>query len=70
MVDPGKQLNPVDVLHMGIQREKDAYAFFTEMAAKVEDPATREMLQSLAKEELGHQRRLEAWLHDNFQREM
>jgi len=68
--EPGKTISPIDVLHMGIQREKDAYAFFTEMAAKIEDPATRVMLMSLAQEELGHQRKLEAWLHDNFEREM
>jgi rubrerythrin len=65
-----RELTPVEVLHLGIQREKDAHAFYAEMAERIQDPATREMLTALAQEELGHQRKLENWLHDNFQREM
>jgi rubrerythrin len=70
MADTEKQFNPVDVLHLAIQREKEAQAFYTEMAERFSDPAAREMLISMAKEEKKHQQQLEAWLEEHFQRDM
>jgi rubrerythrin len=70
MPESNKEVSPVDVLHMGIQREKDAHAFYAEMAQRIADPGTKAMLEGLAQEELGHRRKLENWLHDNFQRGM
>ena len=50
MTDMDKDFSPVDVLHLAIQREKDAHAFYVEMAAHFADPGAKAMLTSMAEE--------------------
>jgi len=70
MAEMGKDFSPVDVLHLAIQREKDAHTFYVEMAARfAADPGAKAMFATMAEEELKHQRKLEAWLEEHFQRE-
>ncbi len=52
---PGVELNdPKDVLEYAISREDEANAIYTAMAKESSDPATKMMLEQLAREELNH----------------
>ncbi|MFH1086539.1 MAG: ferritin family protein [Chloroflexota bacterium] len=55
--------NPLrDVLQSALQREIDAYNLYHNAAAMVESPHSREILDDLATQELGHRNRLQALL--------
>ena len=52
----------VEIIRTAIYREIEANAMYTAAAQRVQDASVVEMLQDLALQELGHQRRLEALL--------
>lgn len=49
----------LEVLEYAVQREQEAYNFFMTLATRVKDPGMRNMLESLAVEELEHRAKLE-----------
>jgi rubrerythrin len=49
-----------EVLDFAIEREVEANKFYKELAARMENPAMRDVFEDFAKEELGHKARLEA----------
>jgi rubrerythrin len=51
--------HPSDILRLALEKENDAFKFYSEMAAQSTDPAIRSTLQELAGEEKGHIRKLE-----------
>lgn len=52
--------NPlVDILRTAIQREVDAYILYSATAENAQEPTAKDLLQDLATQELGHQKRLE-----------
>jgi rubrerythrin len=48
------------ILDYAIEREKDAYDFYMDLAGRASRPEMRETFASFAKEELGHKKKLEA----------
>ncbi|MEW6758070.1 MAG: ferritin family protein [Acidobacteriota bacterium] len=63
-IDPN--LLPVDILRMALEREKEAYAFYTEAAGLVKIPATRDALLEMAEEEKHHIQKIEEVLDRYF----
>jgi rubrerythrin len=54
-----KQWQSVDeVLDFAIAREEEAAQFYTDLAAKMDKPATKDIFQRFAREEEGHKRKL------------
>lgn len=49
-----KDMPLLDALHQGIQTELQGLAFYRKAAAQTRDPRGKEVLESLAKEEVGH----------------
>jgi rubrerythrin len=47
-----------DVLDFAIEREQEAVRFYTDLAAKMDKPATKEIFQGFAREEAGHKAKL------------
>jgi len=62
---PAKNLTPMEVLQMALQRERAAQKFYREQAAAAEPPI-RELLQGLAEEEARHVAQLEDALERYF----
>lgn len=62
-IDPNTE--PVEILKMALQKEKEAFAFYTEAAAVARHPAAKATLQAMAEEEERHIRHLEEEL-DRF----
>ncbi len=50
---------PIEILRMALEREKEAYAFYTEAAKAANHPATRATLLEMAEEEKRHIQQLE-----------
>jgi rubrerythrin len=61
---------PQEAVRIAIEREKAAYDFYTKAAKIAKYPGTKQMFESLAKEELKHQRILEAELNKDYFQEM
>ncbi len=61
---------PQEAIRLAIQREKAAYEFYTKAAKIAKYPGTREMFESLAKEELNHRQILEEELNKDYFQEM
>ena len=61
---------PEEAIRVAIQREKAAYEFYSKAAKIAKYPGTKEMFETLAKEELGHRRRLEEELNKDYFKEM
>ena len=61
---------PEEAIRMALQREKAAYEFYTKAAKIAKYPGTREMFESLAREELNHTRVLEDELNKDYFKEM
>ncbi|MCP4547710.1 MAG: ferritin family protein [bacterium] len=58
-VDPTEDLNYRKVLILAMKREKAAFALYTRLAGKADDPKLRKLLQALAQEEAKHKLRFE-----------
>jgi rubrerythrin len=52
--------NPIDVLRMALEREKDAVQYYKEYATTATEPTIREMFEFLVAEEVNHVKLLEA----------
>jgi rubrerythrin len=52
--------NPIDVLRMALEREKDAVQYYKEYATTATEPVIREMFEFLVAEEVKHVKLLEA----------
>ncbi len=61
---------PQEAIRIAIEREKAAYEFYSKAAKISKYPGTKEMFESLAKEELRHRRILEEELNKDYYREM
>jgi len=61
---------PEEAIRIAIEREKAAHEFYSKAAKIAKYPGTREMFESLAKEELKHRRMLEEELNKDYYREM
>ncbi len=61
---------PEEAIRIAIEREKAAYDFYSRAAKVAKYPGTREMFDSLAKEELRHRRILEEELNKDYYQEM
>ena len=61
---------PEEAIRLAMQREKAAFEFYTKAAKIAKYPGTREMFESLAKEELKHARLLEEELNKDYYKEM
>ncbi len=49
-----------DIINFAIRNEEDAYKFYTDLAAKMKQPAMKEVFEDFAREELGHKAKLQA----------
>lgn len=49
-----------EILDFAIEKEIEAHQFYTELAAKMENPAMRKVFEDFAAEEMGHKAKLEA----------
>jgi rubrerythrin len=49
-----------ELLDFAIDREQESHDFYVDLAGKAERPETKDLLTQLAKEELGHKKKLEA----------
>lgn len=47
-----------EVLDFAIEREQEAVRFYTDLAAKMDKPGTKEIFQQFAREEAGHRKKL------------
>lgn len=56
---------PIEILRMALEREKEAYAFYSEAAQAAKHPATKATLLEMAQEEKRHIHQLEEEL-DRF----
>lgn len=68
MID--ESTTPEEAIRMALQRERAAYEFYTKAAKIAKYPGTREMFESLAREELNHTRVLEDELNKDYFKEM
>jgi rubrerythrin len=68
MID--ESTTPEEAIRIAIQREKAAHEFYSKAAKIARYPGTREMFESLAKEEQKHMRILEEELNKDYFKEM
>ena len=68
MID--ENTTPQEAIRAAIEREKAAFEFYSRAAKIAKYPGTRQMFESLAKEEMHHQRILEEELNKDYYREM
>jgi rubrerythrin len=61
---------PQEAIRVAIEREKAAHEFYSKAAKIAKYPGTKEMFESLAKEELRHRRMLEEELNKDYYKEM
>jgi len=61
---------PEEAIRIAIQREKAAYEFYSKAVKIAKYPGTKQMFESLAKEELKHCRILEEELNKDYFKEM
>ena len=61
---------PQEAVRIAIEREKAAHEFYSKAAKIAKYPGTKEMFESLAREELRHRRMLEEELNKDYYREM
>lgn len=55
-----KATDPIGILNLAIEREEGGHKFYKEAAQKIENSKGKRMFEWLAREELGHLKRLEA----------
>ncbi len=63
-IDPNIQ--PIDVLRMALEKEKQAYAFYSEAAETVTNAVTKSTLLEMAEEEKAHIKKIEGVLDRYF----
>jgi rubrerythrin len=68
MID--ESTTPEEAIRMAMQREKAAHEFYAKAAKIAKYPGTKQMFESLAKEELKHSRILEEELNKDYFKEM
>ncbi len=68
MID--ESTTPQEAIKIAIEREKAASEFYTKAAKIAKYPGTKEMFESLAKEEMQHRRILEEELNKDYFKEM
>jgi len=68
MID--QSTTPEEAIRIAIQREKAAHEFYSQAAKIAKYPGTKEMFESLAKEEQKHMRILEEELNKDYFKEM
>lgn len=61
---------PEEAIRIAIEREKAAHEFYSKAAKIAKYPGTKEMFESLAKEEFRHRRMLEEELNKDYYKEM
>jgi len=61
---------PQEAIRIAMEREKAAHEFYSKAAKIAKYPGTKEMFESLAKEELRHRRMLEEELNKDYYKEM
>ena len=61
---------PEEAIRIAIEREKAAHEFYSKAAKIAKYPGTKQMFESLAKEELRHRRMLEEELNKDYYKEM
>lgn len=47
-----------EILDFAIEKEEEAYRFYTDWAGRLEDPAMKEVFEEFARQELGHKEKL------------
>lgn len=65
-----KASNPIDVIRMALEREKQAVRDYTEFARTAREPSIREMFEFLAGEEKKHVKLLEEEIEREVNQEM
>jgi len=65
-----KTSNPIDVMRMALEREKNAVRDYSEFARTAKDPSIREMFEYLAGEERKHVKLLEDEIDREVNQEM
>ena len=68
MID--ESTTPEEAIRVAIQREKAAHEFYSKAAKIAKYPGTKQMFESLAKEEQKHLRILEEELNKDYFKEM
>jgi rubrerythrin len=68
MID--QSTTPEEAIRVAMQREKAAHEFYSQAAKIAKYPGTKQMFESLAKEELKHFRILEEELNKDYFKEM
>jgi rubrerythrin len=68
MID--QSTTPEEAIRVAMQREKAAHEFYSQAAKIAKYPGTKQMFESLAKEELKHFRILEEELNEDYFKEM
>ncbi|MGE5254445.1 MAG: ferritin family protein [Planctomycetaceae bacterium] len=68
MID--ESTTPEEAIRIAIQREQAAHEFYAKAAQIAKYPGTKQMFESLAKEELRHRRILEEELNKDYFKEM
>jgi rubrerythrin len=68
MID--ESTTPEEAIRVAMQREKAAHEFYSKAAKIAKYPGTKQMFESLAKEELKHLRILEEELNKDYFKEM
>lgn len=63
-IDPNTE--PLEIIKMALEREREAYAFYNEAAAAAQHAAAKATLLEMAAEEQQHIRRLEEVLDKHF----
>ena len=53
------------IIEFAIEKEVEAYEFYTEMASKAKAPAMKKVFEEFAKEEMGHKNKLEGMKKGN-----
>ncbi len=68
MID--ESTTPQEAIKIAIEREKAAYEYYSKAAKMAKYPGTKEMFESLAREESEHRRVLEEELNKDYYKEM
>lgn len=64
--EPSPDMDYQSTLILAMKKEKAAFKMYTDMAARADDPAVRDMLLSLAQEEAKHKLRFEIEYDDHI----
>lgn len=65
-----ESISPIEAIRFALKKEEESYRFYSEAAAKTNDPGTRQMFEFLASEEQKHVALLQDKLDKEFLTEM